>query len=73
MEFIFFLFGIIVGVIFMVFRKRNETIHGIVHVDHKNERCAFSITSNQLIDTSKKTAVFYINHDAELSREEHLL
>lgn len=73
MEFIFFLGGIIVGIVFMIIKQRNEKIHGIVHVDHKTESCIFSITSDQLTDRKKKTAVFIINHNAEISREEHPL
>jgi hypothetical protein len=73
MEFIFFMIGIIVGIVFMVFRQKNEKIHGIVHVDHETESCIFSITSDQLADTSKKRAVFFINHNAQISREEQTL
>ena len=73
MEFIFFLVGIIVGVVFMAFRQRNEKIHGIVHVDHETENCIFSLTSDQLADRKKKIAVFVINHDAEISREKQSL
>ena len=73
MEFIFFVLGIVVGIIFMNMKHKNEIIHGIVHVDHKTESCIFSITSNQLADTSKKLAVFVINHDAQISQEEQTL
>lgn len=73
MEFIFFVGGIIVGIIFMKILQRNEIIHGIVHVDHNTEQCIFSLTSDQLSDRKKKTAVFVINHDANISREEQSL
>jgi len=73
MEFIFLVGGIIIGVIIMVIKLRNEKIHGIVHVDHKTEQCIFSITSDQLVDRKKKIAVFVINHNAEISREEQTL
>lgn len=73
MEFIFFVGGIIVGILFMVLKQKNEIIHGVVHVDHETKNCIFSITSDQLADRSKKTAVFVINHNAEISREEQTL
>ena len=73
MEFVIFIVGLLIGIGFMWFKQNNEKIHGIVHVDHESESCAFSITSGQLADRSKKIAVFVINHDAKLSREEQAL
>lgn len=73
MEFIFFLVGIVVGIVFMIIRQRTEIIHGIVHVDHETESCSFSLISNQLADRKKKKAVFLINHDAQISREKQSL
>lgn len=70
MEFIFFIGGIILGVIFTLIYKSRERIHGIVHVDHNTDQCIFSITSNRLSNRNKKIAVFMINHDAKISREE---
>ena len=73
MEFIFLLGGVVLGIIFTLIFKSRERIHGIVHVDHKTEQCIFSITSNQLSNRDKKIAVFMINHNAEISREEQSL
>lgn len=73
MEFIFFIAGVILGIIFMQILKSRERIHGIVHVDHNTEQCIFSITSDQLSNRKKKIAVFIINHDAKISRDEQSL
>ena len=70
MEVLIFLGGVILGVIFTLIFKSRERIHGVVHVDHKTEQCIFSVTSDQLSKRDKKIAVFYINHNAEISREE---
>lgn len=70
MNFIFLLGGVILGVVLTLIYKSRERIHGIVHIDHKTEQSVFSITSDQLTDRKKKIAVFYINHDAQISREE---
>lgn len=70
MEYLFILGGIIIGVIFSNLQKARERIHGIVHVDHNTEQCIFSLTSDQLSNRKKKIAVFVINHDAVISREE---
>lgn len=70
MEVLIFLGGLILGIILTLIYKSRERIHGIVHVDHKTEQTIFSITSGQLAKRNKKIAVFYINHDAEISREE---
>lgn len=73
MEFIFALIGIIIGFSAAMIYKSRERIHGVIHVDHKTEQCIFSITSSELTNRDKKIAVFVINHDAEISREEQTL
>ena len=70
MEFIFLIGGIILGIVTTLIHKSRERIHGIVHVDHDTEQTIFSITSDQLADRKKKIAVFYINHNAQISRKE---
>jgi hypothetical protein len=70
MNIIFFVGGVILGVIFTLIYKSRERIHGVVHVDHKTEQCVFKIESDRLSKLNKKIAVFYINHDAEISRDE---
>ena len=70
MEFLFFIGGVILGVVITLIYRSRERIHGIVHVDHNTEQCMFSVTSNELSNRNKKIVVFLINHNAELSREE---
>lgn len=73
MSILMFLGGVIVGITFTMIFKSRERIHGMIHIDHNTEQCVFNITSDQLSNRKKKIAVFYINHDAELSREEQTL
>lgn len=73
MEFLFFVGGVILGIVFMTIRSKRERIHGIVHVDHNTEQCVFNVTSSELSNRKKKIVVFMINHDAEISREEQAL
>ena len=73
MEILIFLGGVIIGIICTLKYKSRERIHGIVHIDHKTEQCIFSLTSDQLTDRKNKIAVFMINHNAEISREEQTL
>ena len=73
MELLFIVAGIIIGFTLSWIRRGRERIHGVVHVDHKNNQCAFSIRSEDLANPKKKIAVFVINHNADLSREEQSL
>lgn len=73
MEFIFLIGGVILGVILTLIYKSRERIHGVINIDHNTEQCTFSITSDQLTNRKNKIAVFYINHDAKISREEQTL
>lgn len=65
--------GIIIGYTISSIRRKRERVHGIVHIDHKTNQCAFSIRSDDLANPKSKIAVFVINHNAELSREEQTL
>lgn len=73
MEVLYFIGGLVIGIIFMKILSARERIHGLIHVDHKTEQCIFSITSKDLSNRKKKIAVFVINHDAEISREKQSL
>lgn len=70
MEILIFIGGLIAGIILTVCYKNMEIIHGIIYVDHKSEQCMFNIRSDELSNPKKKTAVFIIDHNADLSREE---
>lgn len=70
MNILFFIGGVLLGVIFSRILRNRERIHGVIHIDHTTEQCVFNITSNELSNPKKKIAVFVINHDAEISREE---
>lgn len=73
MEILIFIGGVILGIIgTLIFRSR-ERIHGKIHIDHKTEQCIFQITSDEVNNRNKKIAVFYINHDADISRDEQTL
>ena len=73
MEFLIFVAGILLGVIISTILRNRERVHGIIHIDHVTEQCVFNITSADLSDPKKKIAVFVINHDAKISREEQTL
>ena len=70
MEILIFIGGLIAGIILTICYKKQEIIHGVIHVDHETEQCVFNITSTELSNPKKKTAVFVIDHNARLSREE---
>lgn len=73
MEIVFFIGGVILGIIGTLIFKSRERIHGRIHIDHETEQCIFQITSDKVSDRKKKIAVFYINHDANISRDEQSL
>ena len=73
MEILIFLGGVVLGIIFTLVYKSRERVHGVIHIDHRTEQCVFSITSEELSNRGKKIAVFVINHDADISREEQSL
>lgn len=73
MDYLIFIGGVILGIIGTLIFKSRERIHGRIHIDHKTEQCVFQITSDEVQNRKKKIAVFYINHDADISRDEQSL
>lgn len=65
--------GFTIGVIFTMVFKRIKEIHGMVDIDQITGLCRFRITSDKLANPRKKYAIFKINHDAEISRDEQFL
>lgn len=73
MELLYFTGGIVVGIIFMLLLHRNEKIHGIIEVDHTNEACKVHVTSSELSNRKVKVVTFYVDHNADFSREKQTL
>ncbi len=71
--FAIYLLGIIIGVIITVIHYNFEKINGVIVVDHKTEQCVIKTLSQDLTDIRKKRAVFYIDHNGKLPRENHSL
>ena len=70
MSFIFLAIGFALGCIVTLLINSRCKIYGVIEVDHNTEQCRFRITSDELSDRRSKKAVFVINHDVEISREE---
>ena len=70
MELLIFIGGVALGIIIVTLFKQKDKIYGIIEVDHNTEMCKFRITSNELSDRKNKKAMFIIEHEANISREE---
>lgn len=70
MEMLFLIIGLIGGFGVAKLFKRSEKTFGIIDVDTNTGMCRVRITSEELGDPNKKHAIFIINHDASISRDE---
>lgn len=70
MEFLYFIGGAILGSIFSSLLSKCNKTYGIIKVDHKLQACKLHVTSTDLLNRSTKKAVFDIDHNSDLSREE---
>lgn len=68
-----FIIGFTIGIIFITLFKQIKEIHGLIDIDRITGLCRFRITSDKLANPRKKYAIFKINHDAEISRDEQFL
>ena len=65
--------GAVIGSVIEKLMKKHTKTHGVIDVDHNTEQCKIRITSAELSDRRTKKAIFTINHDAKISREEQVL
>lgn len=70
MEILYFLGGVIVGTIVTIIFRSNTKTYGVIRVDHNIEACFIEMNSKELTDRKIKKAVFDVDHNANLSREE---
>jgi hypothetical protein len=68
-----FLIGFTCGVVFTIIFKRIKEVHGMIDIDQSTGLCRFRITSDKLANNKKKYAIFKIDHNAEISRDERFL
>ena len=73
MPFILFLLGVAVGISWTIWFEGRKKIQGFIDVDHDTDQCIVRMTSEDLRNRKRKKAIFYINHDATISREEQTL
>lgn len=62
--------GIVILLIFLMIRNRYNRVAGIMEVDEKNNLCKIIVTSKELSNIKTKIAIFKIEHNVDLSREE---
>lgn len=66
--------GLILGaVIILIIDHRDKKIYGVIDIDHNTELCKFHISSDELGNRRNTKAIFIINHEASISREEQSL
>ena len=68
-----FIGGIVVGILLTKIFSPSYKICGSVEVDERNGLCKVHVTDEGLSDRSISKALFTINHDANISREEQTL
>lgn len=72
MEIMSFLGGAILGLLVSIILETRKT-HGIIEVDHDTKQCKIHMISEDLLSRKTKKAIFVIDHDAAISREEQIL
>ena len=70
---IFLIVGFTFGFIFCMIFNRHDEVHGKVDIEPCTGLCRFKISSNEIANPHKKYAIFKINHNAIISRDEQWL
>lgn len=73
MEFIFFIGGALVGFCWAAPFWKGRNVKGIIDIDHDNNVYKIRMISKDVVDKRKYKAIFLVNHDAHISREEQTL
>ena len=74
MEWIFLVIGIIFGFAISFIFKRKNKIYGTIDIENETGLCRFRIDkTNNLTEPTIKYAVFKVNHNVNISRDEQVL
>ena len=74
MEILFYItLGTIIGAILEAVISCKDKIYGFIDVDQHTGMCKIRISSEEIANRKNKKAIFIINHDANISREEQSL
>lgn len=66
-------FGFIIGCIFQIIYNLKYYGYGYIDVDSRTEQVRVHLNPNDLGNKKIKKVILRVNHDAQISREEHLL
>lgn len=70
MGLLYFVGGVVIGIVLtMIFKRRYKT-YGIIEVDHQSELCKVRLTSNELQDRKTTKVIFDVKHDATIISDE---
>lgn len=71
---LFFLLGVIAGTVTLKLFSRKDKIYGTIDVEESSGLCRFRISNDQgLTNPKTKQAIFVVNHNATISRDEQPL
>lgn len=68
-----FIIGLFIGSFITLIHFQREKITGILVVDHQTEQCYAKILNDDITKLTKKRAVFLIDHNGNISRQDHTL
>ena len=67
---LFFILGIIVGMIILKIITNSRIVTGVVQIDHETGLCRFKITNETLSNPKCQRVIFDVQHDAKISDED---
>lgn len=70
MEILWVIGGVILGIIITKIIDRKSVEYGVIDVEEETGLCRFRISDNRLVDKRVKRAVFSVNHNVYISRDE---
>ena len=72
MNILFFILGLLIGIVLTIICSHSKIKHGTIDVDEKTGLCRVRIESNYLSNQKIKKAVFKVNHKVTIpiSRDE---
>lgn len=69
MEFIFFILGVIIGIVIMWLYNKSTTMQGFIEVDHNNNQFNIMVSSGDVLKRRHKKAILKVVHNVDLSQD----
>lgn len=67
---LFFILGIVLGILINNILRNKRTVTGVVQIDHETGLCRFCVEREDLSNPNCRMVIFTVQHDAKITEQD---